>query len=252
VLRLYARVGAEAPIDVTGTWDVGVAAASDPAASDSATASIRTVTMAFARAAGITLRVPAEDATIAFHESLFGSAAALRPQGTLIRNAHPGFDPPPDGPGPRYVVMDSRGRGTPPTSGSDDVVDADEPILAPVTGTVIRVTTYRLYCSWSDVRVAIRPDEAPERTVQVFHLVDPRVRRGDRVLVSHTVLGRARLFPFVSQTQRYGLGGRHVHLEVERDGSAPLPGCGGAAMSSLDAEGVVDVLPVSRTQRLRG
>jgi len=50
------------------------------------------------------------------------------------------------------------------------------------------------------------------------------------VLVSHTVLGRARLFPFRSQTQDYGLDGRHVHLEIERDGSAPLPGCDGEAI----------------------
>jgi len=92
------------------------------------------------------------------------------------------------------------------------------------------VTSYELYCEWADIRFAIRPDDAPQRTVQIFHLVDPHVRRGDHVLVSHTVLGRARLFPFRSQTQDYGLDGRHVHLEIERDGSAPLPGCDGEAI----------------------
>ncbi|HET7236577.1 MAG TPA: hypothetical protein VFK59_09115 [Actinomycetota bacterium] len=230
MLRLQVRVARGAPIDVTAAWDVKVAAATDPTSTDSATAAVRTVTKAFGRAAGVTLRVPAEDATITFHESLFGSAAALRPVGTLLRNANPRFDPPPDGPGPGYVVMDSRGRSTHPTSGSDDVVDADEPILAPVSGTVIRVTSYHLYCQWADIRIAIRPDDAPERTVQIFHVISPRVRRGDHVVVSHTVLGRARLFPFRSQTQEYGLDGRHVHLEIERDGSAPLPGCGGTAV----------------------
>jgi hypothetical protein len=95
---------------------------------------------------------------------------------------------------------------------------------------VILVTSYRLYCEWADVRIVIRPDDAPGRTVQVFHVIGPRVRRGDHVLVSHTVLGRARLFPFRSQTQGYGLGGRHVHLEIERDGTAPLPGCDGEAV----------------------
>ena len=229
-LRIRVKVDGAAAIDRTGDWAVDVASVDDPGATDSATAEVRTVTQAFARAAGVTLRVPAEVASITFHESLFGSAAALRPSGTLLRNANPAFDPPPDGPGPGYIVMDGRGRPTPPTSGSDDVVAADEPILAPVSGTVIRVTAYDLYCEWSDVRVAIRPDDAPERTVQIFHLVDPRVRRSDRVLVSHTVLGHARLFPFRSQTQDYGLGGRHVHLEIERDGSAPLPGCNGEAI----------------------
>ena len=227
VLRLLVRVYGDGPIDVTGAWDLQVASAVDPASADSVITKVRTVTEAFARAAGVTLRIPAEDAAITFHESLFGSAAALRPLGTLLRNANPRFGPPPDGPGPGYVVMDSRGRSTPPTSGSDDVVAADELILAPVSGTVIRVTSYRLYCEWTDVRVAIRPEDAPARTVQVFHVMGPRVHRGDQVLVSHTVLGRARLFPFRSQTQSYGLGGRHVHLEIERDGTAPLPGCDG-------------------------
>lgn len=226
VLRLRVTVADDPPIDRTGDWTVAVAAVDEPGAADAVGAEVRTVTPAFARAAGVTLRVPAERADVTFHQSLFEQAAALRPLGTLVRNANPAFEPPPDGPGPRYLVMASRGRGTPPTSASDDVVGRREPILAPVTGTVIRVTAYRLYCAWDDVRVAIRPDDAPERTVQVFHLVHPRVRRGDHVLVSHTVLGRARRFPFPSQTESYGLGGRHVHLEVERDGSAPLPGCG--------------------------
>ena len=227
ILRLRVRVDGAGPIDVTGEWGVRVSSTTDPASADSATTRVRTVTKAFARAAGVTLRVPAVDVVITFHESLFGSAAALRPLGTLLRNANPRFEPPPDGPGPGYVVMDSRGRSTPATSGSDDVVAADEPILAPVSGTVIRVTAYRLYCEWADVRIAIRPEDAPARTVQIFHVVGSRVRRGDHVLVSHTVLGRARLFPFRSQTQGYGLGGRHVHLEIERDGTARLPGCDG-------------------------
>jgi len=238
ILRLRVRVDRAAPIDRRDDWSVRVEA--PDGASATVTAEVRTVAAAFARAGGVTLRVPAASASITYHESLFGSAAALRPLGTLLRNANPAFDPPPDGPGPGYIVMDSRDRPTAPTSGSADVVAADEPILAPVSGTVIRVTAYELYCGWDDVRVAIRPDEAPERTVQIFHLVHPQVRRGEHVLVSHTVLGRARLFPFRSQTQDFGLSGRHVHLEIERDGSAPLPGCGGQAISA-PAAGVAEV-----------
>lgn len=230
-LRMRVMVDGTA-VDLTGRWTVEVSAQDDPSAMDAVETEVRTVTKAFARAGGVVLRVPAAEAAITFHESLFGSAAALRPLGTLLRNANPAFDPPPNGPGPGYVVMDTRGRPTPPTSGSDDVVEADEPILAPVSGKVIRVTSYQLYCDWDDVRVAIRPDDAPERTVQIFHLVDPQVRKGDHVLVSHTVIGHARLFPFRSQTQDYGLGGRHVHLEIERDGSVPLPGCGAGSSSA--------------------
>lgn len=223
-LRIRVDVAGGAPIDRSGTWRLRV---SSPGGGDAVRATVRTVTPAFARAAGVTLRVPAEDVRgISFHESLFGSAAALRPIGRLLRNANPAFDPPPEATGPGYIVMDTRDRGTPPTSGSDDVLARTEPVLAPVTGTVIRVTSYPLYCEWRDVRVAVRPAGASGSTVQIFHLVDPRVERGDHVRVSRTVIGRARLFPFRSQTQDFGLGARHVHLEIERDGSTPLPGCG--------------------------
>ncbi len=198
-------------------------------------ATVRTVTPAFARAAGVVLRVPAASwLGITYHESLFGSAAALRPIGHLLQNDSGSFDPPPNTIGPGYIVMESRDRGTPAISSSDDVLERTEPVLAPVTGKVIRVTSYDLYCEWNDVRVAIRPSDAPERTVQIFHVVDPRVSRGDRVVVSHSVIGRARLFPFRSQTQDYGLSARHVHLEIERDGSAPLPGCGVSARPAAD------------------
>ena len=223
-VRIRVDVDGGAPIDRSATWRLRV---SSPAGADAVRATVRTVTPAFARAAGVTLRVPAEDVRgITYHESLFGSAAALRPSGRLLQNANPGVEPPPDAIGPGYIVMETRDRGTPPTSASDDVLARTEPVLAPVTGTVIRVTSYPLYCEWPDVRVAIRPAGASGRTVQIFHLVDPRVERGDHVRVSHSVIGRARLFPFRSQTQDFGLGARHVHLEIERDGSAPLPGCG--------------------------
>lgn len=223
-LRIRVDVAGGAPVDLSAAWRLRV---SSPVGGDAVRASVRTVTPAFARAGGVTLRVPAEDVrSVTFHESLFGSAAALRPIGRLLRNANPAFEPPSDTTGPGYIVMDTRARGTPPTSASDDVLTRTEPVLAPVTGTVIRVTSYPLYCEWRDVRVAIRPAGAPARTVQIFHLVDPRVEQGDHVRVSHTVIGRARLFPFRSQTQDYGLGARHVHLEIERDGSTPLPGCG--------------------------
>ncbi len=229
-LRIRGTVESGAPIDRTGSWRLEVSLEGAAGEAAAVTASVRSVAPAFARAAGVTLRVPAASAlAITYHESLFPSAAALRPIGHLLQNDGSGFNPPPDSTGPGYLVMESRDRGTPATSSSDDVLERTEPVLAPVTGRVIRVTSYDLYCEWPDVRVAIRPTDAPGRTVQIFHVVDPRVGRGDHVLVSHSVIGRARLFPFRSQTQDYGLSARHVHLEIEADGSAPLPGCGSAA-----------------------
>ena len=229
-LQIQVIVDRRAPIDRTGTWRLRVSAEGAPEDADVVRASVRSVTQAFARAGGVVLRVPAASwLGITYHESLFGSAAALRPIGHLLENDNASFDPPRDTIGPGYIVMESRDRGTPASSSSDDVLDRTEPVLAPVTGKVIRVTSYDLYCEWNDVRVAIRPSDAPERTVQIFHVVDPQVARGDHVVVSRTVIGRTRLFPFRSQTEDYGLSARHVHLEIELDGSAPLPGCGVSA-----------------------
>jgi hypothetical protein len=234
-LRIRVGVDPGAPLDRTGSWRLRVSAEGAPEDADMVRAIVRTVTPAFARAAGVILRVPAASwLGITYHESLFGSAAALRPIGRLLENDNGSFDPPRNTIGPGYIVMESRERGTPATSSSDNALERTEPVLAPVTGEVIRVTRYDLYCEWNDVRVAIRPSDAPERTVQIFHVVDPRVSRGDHVVVSHTVIGRARLFPFRSQTQDHGLSGLHVHLEIERDRSAPLPGCGVSARPGID------------------
>lgn len=234
-LRIRVSVDPGAPIDRTGSWRLWVSTEGASEDADVVRAIVRAVTPAFARAAGVVLRVPAASwLGVTYHESLFGSAAALRPIGHVLENDNASFDPPPNTVGPGYIVMESRERGTPATSSSDDAFERTEPVLAPVTGKVIRVTRYDLYCEWNDVRVAIRPSEAPERTVQMFHVVDPQVSRGDHVVVSRTVIGRARLFPFRSQTQAYGLSGRHVHLEIERDGSAPLPGCGVSARPGVD------------------
>ena len=44
--------------------------------------------------------------------------------------------------------------------------------------------------------------------------------------MARSPIGGDRLFPFRSQTEDHGVGARHVHVEIERDGSMPLPGCG--------------------------
>ncbi len=182
----------------------------------------------FARARGLELYEPAADpVAITYHESLFGSAVPLRPLGHLIVNANPGkFTAPPTTPGPGYIVMDSRGRPTPATSASDEVLRSRTKVLSPVTGVVESVTEYSLYCVTPDIRVVIRPDDAPEMTVLLLHLKNIRVAEGDRVVYSDTVIGIPRGFSWRDQTDGYVAGGHpHMHVEVERDGSSPLPGC---------------------------
>jgi hypothetical protein len=229
-LEVVVTVSEAAAIGALRAWVISAASVGDPSSVDAVRAEVRVVwrPVPFARAVGMTLVEPGREIlAIAYHESLFGSAAALRPLGHVLVNANPEkFDPPPDTPGPGYIVMDSRGRPTPATSSTDVVMRATTPARSPVTGRVMSVTPYRLYCRYPDVRVMIRPADAPARSVMVVHLVGVRVERGDRLVAGRTVLGKPRTFPFPYDTDDYVEGGHpHVHVEIERDGSSPLPGC---------------------------
>jgi hypothetical protein len=229
-LRLVVEVAPEAAISAERAWTIRATSAAEPEAVDAVRAEVTVVwrPVAFARAVGVTLVEPAREVVaVTYHESLFGSAAAQRPLGRLLINANPDkFDPPPETQGPDYIVMDSRGRPTPATSAADIVMEATTPARSPVSGRVMSVTPYRLYCSYPDVRVMIRPADDRARSVMVVHLVRVRVERGDVVVAGRTVLGRPRTFPFPYDTDDYVPGGHpHIHIEIERDGSSPLPGC---------------------------
>lgn len=147
---------------------------------------------------------------VGYHESLFSTAAAMAPRG--------------DG----FAVMSSRGRGTPSTSAADVVMTSTEKALAPVSGRVVSVTPYRLYCgSENDVRILIKPRGHPDVRVMVIHVTGVRVHPGQKVSYAYTVLGTARSFTsFTDQVDRYFSGGYpHVHVEVESPAASPLPGC---------------------------
>lgn len=183
---------------------------------------------AFARAAGLPLRLPSRDpVAVTFHQSLFRSAAALRPLGRPLWNANPeGLRPPPATEGPAYIVMASRGRGTPATSAADIVVPAGSPVLSPVDGRVVGARNYLLYCRYPDAGVVIRPAARPDLRVVVFHLTGLQVRPGDPVFDSFSAIGYPRSFPFPSQANVYVPGHHpHVHVELQRAVPIPLPGC---------------------------
>jgi hypothetical protein len=230
LLRVVVTVGPTAKIGAQRAWTIAVTSVGDPSAADAVRAEVEVVwrPVPFARAAGVTLVEPGREVVaVTYHESLFGSAAALHPLGHVVRNANPDkFDPPPPTPGPDYIVMDSRGRPTPATSAADLVMEATTPVRSPVTGRVMSVTSYLLYCDTPDVRVMIRPETDRTRSVLVVHVTAVHVETGDRVVAGRTVLGRPRPLPYHDQTDDYVAGHRpHVHVEIERDGSSPLPGC---------------------------
>lgn len=177
----------------------------------------------FARGGGVALHLASERVVaVAFHEASMDDAMTLRPTGFCIvcRNRTK-FEPPPAiEPELEYLVLDSRGRSQAATSAADLVMPRGAEVLSPVSGTVVDVKRYRLYYRYPDVRLEIRPEEAPDRRVVVIHLEQVQLEKGQRVEASETTLGTVRRFPFESQVDRY-LRGKlpHVHMEVKRPAS---------------------------------
>ncbi|MGH2653816.1 MAG: hypothetical protein ACRDHV_05625 [Actinomycetota bacterium] len=151
-----------------------------------------------------------------YHQSLFRTAVAMRPVAP-------------------HHVMASRRRGTGETTAVDIVIPSRSRIRSPVTGTVVAVERYLLYCRTRDWKVVLAPRSHPRLRVLVLHMARPAVGEGDEVRAGSTLLGRAarndqpsaqanRYFP-----DRYP----HVHIEVERNRASPTPGCtlGGSTAS---------------------
>lgn len=179
----------------------------------------------------LTLHTPTtEPVLVGFHEAGTRDGLALEPIGPLISNDNATrITAPPDDPaGTPYRIMHSRGRSAGPTTAVDVVMHDDEPVLAPVDGTVTDVRTYHLGGRYEDLRVEIRPDDAPDLRVVMIHLDDLQVQVGDPVRTGSTVVaGTARRFPFVSQIDYITDPERwpHVHLELKHE-TASRPGDG--------------------------
>jgi hypothetical protein len=191
-----------------------------PEPAEESSPALHPVLPVFAVAGGVRLRLPeARPVALAYHEASMPRYVVLRPRGSCVVCRNRGkYRTAQVGPSRlEYMVMDSRGRVASATSAVDVVLHRGDRVLSPVTGRVWRVRRYRLYGRYHDVRVALRPEGRRERMVIVIHLRDVRVRRGEPVFASQTVLGRPRRFPFLSQVDRY-VGGRfpHVHIEVKR------------------------------------
>jgi hypothetical protein len=143
-----------------------------------------------------------------YHQSLFRTAIGMRPLVT-------------------HRVMSSRGRGTGAMTAVDIVIPSRGRIRSPVTGTVIAVEQYLLYCRTRDWKVVLAPRSHPRLRVLVLHMARPGVREGDEALAGSTLLGRAaRNDQPSSQANRYFPDRYpHVHVEVERNRASPTPGC---------------------------
>jgi len=152
-----------------------------------------------------------------YHESLFRTAIGMRPLAP-------------------HRVMASRGRGTGATTAVDIVVSPRSRIRSPVTGLVVAVERYLLYCRARDWKVVLAARSHPRLRVLVLHMARPTVREGDEVQAGSTLLGRAaRNDQPRAQANRYFPDGYpHIHIEVERNRASPIPGCAlGGSTASL-------------------
>jgi murein DD-endopeptidase MepM/ murein hydrolase activator NlpD len=135
----------------------------------------------------------------------------------LHQAGHDGAQPQSPVKGPaRLGRLGSRARDTNGQGAFDIVVDPNQPVRAPVTGTVVRGGSYTLYCDHVDDYVVIEPDARTGWEVKLLHFRGVTVGKGDRVQAGVTVVGtRARALPFRSQVDKHTAPPHWPHLHVE-------------------------------------
>ena len=129
-----------------------------------------------------------------------------------------------------WSTLASRGRGTGSRTAADIVARVDEPVMAPIDGTVIRAGSYTLYCDYTDNFVVIEPSGRPGWELKIFHFSGLQVGVGDEVIASDTMIATGgRILPFVSQVDEFTAepSNPHVHIEVIDTSIPDRPSSGG-------------------------
>jgi biotin carboxyl carrier protein len=157
-------------------------------------------TEVFARVGDLDLHLPAAAVVVTgFHQASTPGSVAMVP----VRG---------------HTVLPSRGRGYPATSAVDVVLQDDERVVSPVSGTVTHVESYALYSRYPDRRVVIRPHADRDLRVVMLHVHGVQVEAGDEVEAGVTrIANRARRLPFRSQVDKVTAPDAwpHVHYEVK-------------------------------------
>jgi hypothetical protein len=201
-----------------------------------------------AELAGLEIWLPtASPVIVGFHEAATVSAIGVEPVGTLAedRNTTRTELPPDVADGTPYLVLTSRGRSAGPTSAIDVVMTPGDPVLSPVTGTVVDVRSYLLYGAHQDLRIEVVPDGRPDVRLVMIHVDGAAVAIGDRVVGGVTPVARsARLFPFGSHIDRETEPERfpHVHIELQ---PIDAPRLGDGEDGEGEGEGEVDEVDVT-------
>jgi murein DD-endopeptidase MepM/ murein hydrolase activator NlpD len=90
-------------------------------------------------------------------------------------------------------------------------------VISPVTGTVVKIKSYKLYGKWADYEMHILPDGYDNLDIVMIHMTDPEVKVGARVTAGITAVAHVRKLSdkFTDQLAQYVKGGGdHVHLQV--------------------------------------
>jgi hypothetical protein len=146
----------------------------------------------------------------------------------------------PDGIMTGYVLRMWRNRPGKPNTAADVGAKAETVVLSPVTGTVVRIKSYKLYGRYSDYEMHIVPDDTSGIDVVMIHLTDLSCKAGDRVEAGVTPVAKIRKFSdkFHDQLSDYTKdAGDHVHLQVNNSDYRGYKGLQGAVEpSSGDGE----------------
>ncbi|NTW29441.1 MAG: M23 family metallopeptidase [Coriobacteriia bacterium] len=127
------------------------------------------------------------------------------------------------------------GRTGKPDTSVDVGALAGTQVLAPVTGTVVKIKAYKLYSKYDDFEIHIQPDGHPELDVVMIHVTDITATQGMRVEAGVTPIAAVRLLSnqLHDQLADYSTGtGDHVHIQVN---DANFPGYKGL-QDAVEAE----------------
>jgi murein DD-endopeptidase MepM/ murein hydrolase activator NlpD len=226
------RLAADSPI-ARASAAIGIPVAKN--ASATATSKVQTARQAatpiFGRYGKLNLHLPVPTrflTEIGFHQASYAWALPMK---TSMRDADlsevaksktTGRDLSKQPSGPNAMLTGSvlrmwRNRPGKPNTAADIGAKAGTVVLSPVTGTVVRIKSYKLYGRYSDYEMHIVPDNTSGIDVVMIHLTDLSCEVGDRVEAGVSRVAKIRKFSdkFHDQLSDYTKdAGDHVHLQV--------------------------------------
>lgn len=205
----------------------------------------RAATPIFATCKGLKLHlpVPVKSLTeIGFHQASYSWAIPMKThmkdadmdKVAKTKSTNRDLDAQPEGPDGELtgqVLRMWRNRPGKPNTAVDVGAKPGTDVLAPVTGTVVRIKEYKLYGRYADYEMHIIPDNTTDIDVVLIHITDLQIEVGDRVNAGTTVVAKVRKLSdkFQDQLGRYTKGGGdHVHVQVNDSSAKGYKGLQGA------------------------